>query len=105
MESSFGKRLLDYVKERGMSQKDLARIAGVTESAMSHYIRGDRIPRASVLARIAEALGTTSDYLMNGSPANFNEEIVQARRLIARNVKNMTHEEKMEIVSILLGKD
>lgn len=105
MDSTFGIRLLDFIKEKDISQKELSQIAGVTEAAMSHYVKGDRIPRASVLARIADALGTTSDYLMNGSPTNPNEEIVQAKRLIARNVTNMTHDEKMEIVSILLGKD
>ena len=105
MAGTFGERLSELIKMRNYSQKALAMKAGVTEAAMSHYVKGDRYPRASVLARIADALGTTSDYLMNGTATNAREEVNQAKRLIARNVSQMSREEKMEIVSILLGED
>ena len=105
MTMTFGQRLSDLLKEKGMQQQTLAQIAGVTEAAVSHYIKGDRVPRASVMSRIAEALGTTSDYLMNGIEPDSKNEIAHAKRLIARNVKQMTREEKMEIMSILLGGD
>lgn len=104
MGKEFGLRLAELIKNAGLSQKMLAQKAGVTEAAMSHYVRGDRVPRANVMARIAEAIGTTSDYIMNGTSINSNEEIDYAKRLIARNVTQMSHEEKMEIVGILLGK-
>ena len=67
MKGCFRERLAEMIKAKGLSQKELAQLAGVTEAAMSHYVKGDRIPRASVLVRIAEALGTTADYLMNGN--------------------------------------
>lgn len=104
MKTNFNERLCGLLKSSGMSQKDLAQKAGVTESAVSHYVKGDRTPRANALSRIADALGTTSDYLLNGS-ASDDEEVVTAKRLIARNVNQMSREEKMEIVSILLGED
>lgn len=104
MGEEFGLRLAELIKKAGMSQKALAQKAGVTEAAMSHYVRGDRVPRASVMARIAEAVGTTSDYIMNGKTTDACEEINLAKRLIARNATQMSHEEKMEIVGILLGK-
>ncbi len=59
-------------------------------------MKGDRTPRASVLSRIAEALGTTTDYLMGGSEADSVGELRYAKRLIARNVHQMSKEEKME---------
>lgn len=101
--NTFSSRLEEALKTRRMTQKELANKAGVTEAAMSHYIKGDRIPRSSVLARIASALGTTSDYLMEGTPQCHDEEIGYAKRLIARNVERMTTAEKREILSILLG--
>ena len=64
MGKEFGDRLAEKLKSRGMTQKKLAEKAGITEAAMSHYIKGDRIPRAGVPARIAEELGTTSEYLL-----------------------------------------
>ena len=105
MAATFGERLSELLKEKGMQQQALAQKAGVTEAAVSHYVKGDRVPRASVMARIAEALGTTSDYLMNGAEPDSKNEVAHAKRLIARNVKQMTKEEKMEIMSILLGEE
>ncbi|MDO5297087.1 MAG: helix-turn-helix transcriptional regulator [bacterium] len=96
-------RLAELIQQKGMSQRELAKKANVTEAAMSHYLKGDRFPRASVLGRIAEALGTTTDYLLNGVTADSREEIKRANILIARNVAYMSHEDKMAIISILLG--
>lgn len=101
--NTFGQRLEEMLKSRHMAQKELAERAGITEAAVSHYIKGDRIPRSAVLSRIADALGTSSDYLMEGTPQSYVEEIGYAKRLIARNVDQMTVAEKKEILSILLG--
>ena len=100
---TFSQRLEEQIKMRRMTQKELAEKAGVTEAAMSHYIKGDRTPRSSVLSRIASALGTTSDFLMEGVPQNSVDEIGYAKRLIARNVEQMTTAQKREILSILLS--
>ena len=100
--NTFGQRLEQMLKTRRMTQKELSEKAAVTEAAMSHYIKGDRTPRSTVLARIANALGTTSDFLMEGVPQSYVDEIGYAKRLIARNVDKMTNAEKREILSILL---
>lgn len=96
-------KLEELLKKSGMTQKELAEKAEVTEAAISHYIKGDRSPRSSVLSRIATVLNTTSDYLMEGVPQDHISEIGYAKRLIARNVAQMTNDEKKEILSILLG--
>ena len=101
--NKFSIRLEEMLKARNMTQKELAKKAEVTEAAMSHYVKGDRTPRSSVLARIAMALDTTSEYLMEGVPQNYVDEIGYAERLIARNVNQMSNAEKREILSILLG--
>ena len=102
---ALGERIKEYLEKTGMSQKELAEKTGCTEAAISHYIRGDRTPRASVLSRIAIALGTTSDYLMEGVPVDVKEELGYAKKLIARNVSQMTNAEKKEILNILMGGD
>ena len=101
--NKFSIRLEEMLKARNMTQKELAKKAEVTEAAMSHYVKGDRTPRSSVLSRIAMALDTTSEYLMEGVPQNYVDEIGYAKRLIARNVNQMSNAEKREILSILLG--
>ena len=100
-----GRRIRDLLAKKGMTQRDLAEKTDCTEAAISHYIKGDRIPRASVLTKIAIALDTTSDDLMEGIPADVKEEIGYARKLIARNVSKMTLEEKKKILDILIGGD
>ena len=101
--AGIGSRMKELLEKKGMTQKELAIRAGCTEAAISHYIKGDRTPRSSVLARIAMALGTTSEYLLEGIPQSYVDEIGYAKRLIARNVDQMTTAEKREILSILLG--
>ena len=105
MENTLGERILSLLKERGMTQKALAIKSSVTEAAVSHYIKGDRIPRSSVLAKLSDALGTTPDYLLGGKAQNSREELQYAKRLIARNVSQMNTAEKREILDILLGDD
>lgn len=72
--SIFSERVSELMKQQRLSQKLLAEKAGVTESAMSFYVRGDRTPRSDVLTRIAKALGTTSDYLLGINDAVNNDE-------------------------------
>jgi transcriptional regulator with XRE-family HTH domain len=100
---TLGERIKELSLKARLSQKELAERAGVTEAAISHYIKGDRSPRAEVLSRIASALGTTSDYLSQGIPVEKEGELQYAKRLIAKNVTQMTAAEKKEILEILLG--
>lgn len=99
----FGERLVKLLKEKNMTQKELAKKADVTEAAISQYINGNRNPRGKVMARIANALGTTTDYLVEGTPLSKKDDLDYAKRLIARNVSQMSKEEKIEIAKILLG--
>ena len=46
-------RLADYVKQSNMSQAEIAALVGVTEAAMSRYMR-DRVPSPDVMQRIIE---------------------------------------------------
>lgn len=71
--SVFSERISELMKNNRLSQKELSAKAGVTESAMSYYVNGERTPRSDVLTRIAKALGTTTDYLLgNTSEATLN---------------------------------
>lgn len=105
MKSTFTERLAMLLRQNKLTQKEAAKKAGVTEAAMSHYLKGDRTPRASVLIRMADALGTTTDYLMGGNTEDAKAELGFAKRLIARNVQQMSQKEKMEIISILMKEE
>lgn len=49
--------------KRQLTQKQLAELSGVSESAMRSYELGDRKPKKEVLERIAMALRVRSEYL------------------------------------------
>ncbi len=101
--AKMGERIKELIENKGINQKILAEKVGCTEAAISHYIKGDRVPRASVLSKIAIALDTTSDYLTEGIPTDVKDELGYAKKLIARNVTQMSKTEKREIIDILMG--
>lgn len=103
--ATLGDRIKILLSQKGMTQKQLAQEVGCTEAAVSHYIKGDRVPRSSVMTKIAIALGTTSDYLTEGIPQDAKSELCYAKKLIARNAEHMSSAEKMEIINILMGED
>ncbi len=102
---TMGARISELLNQKGMTQKQLSLKAGITEAAISHYIKGDRIPRASVLIKLAIALNTTSDYLLEGISPDVKEELGYAKKLIARNVTQMSKADKREIINILMEAD
>ena len=75
-----------------MTQKELAERIGVTEAVVSRYISGDREPKPEMLANIATALHTTSDFLLGIETEEYSHSRI--RRMIARNASNMTEQEK-----------
>ena len=106
MSRGITRKITELLSKRNMSQKELAISAGITESAISHYVNGDRVPRGVNLLKIARALGTTTDYLLSEDKVNNKKgDLEVAKTLIARNAEQMTKEEKMEFVSILLNEE
>lgn len=97
-----GDRILRLMKENGYTQKELAYMVGVTESAMSRYLNNERKPKAEVIANFATALNTTSDFLISGKKSD--EDFAEIYRLVARGTATMTDEEKLKLVRMLIGK-
>ncbi len=64
---SFSDRLKKARLEKGFSKSDLAKEIGVHYSQIGRYEDKGAQPAADVLAKLANALEVSSDYLMNGS--------------------------------------
>ena len=45
------------IKEKGLTQRELASKVGVTEVSMSRYIKGERVPSGPIVVNIAKELG------------------------------------------------
>ena len=101
---STGKIIKEILEQKGISQKELAASAGVTEAAMSHYIKGDRVPRGANLLNIAKALGTTTNVLL-GETETDDISYEKINTLVARKAKDFTKEQKKTLINLILGED
>lgn len=100
--TKIGGRILSLLKQSGYSQKELASMVGVTEAAMSRYLKNEREPKIEVVANLATALNTTIDYLVSGrSESNTFDEVYH---LVSRSTVTMTPDEKMKLMKLLLDK-
>ena len=109
MENKLGGRIAELLTQLNMTQRELADKVNVTEVSMSRYIKGDRVPKGPVIANIATALHTTTDYLLNGDASSdegdFESEYYKIHRLIARNASQMTPKQRRELINALLESD
>lgn len=61
---TIGERISRSMREKHISQREMASRVGITELTMSRYINDVRIPNAVVIGKIAKILGVTTDYLI-----------------------------------------
>ena len=98
MAREIGERIAFYLSRSEMTQKDLAQRAGVTEAAVSRYIKGIREPRAITIGALAKALGVTTNDLMG----THSSDLDTAYEMVARNARNLSEERKKQLIKILL---
>lgn len=99
-----GQIIKEMIEQKGISQKELASSSGVTEAAMCHYIKGDRVPRGANLLNIAKALGTTTNVLL-GEDETDDVTYEEINTLVARKAKDLTKEQKKALINLILGED
>lgn len=58
---------------RGLTQKELAEIAGISELSIVLYEKGKRKPRVDVLSKIAKALDISLEYLLSEKEENIDK--------------------------------
>ena len=103
--STFTKRVKSILKEKKITQKQLAKLSDIAEASICRYLRGDSEPRLDIIARIAKALDVSEAYLIgetNEKKAdNYKLEI---RDIVARNRNIMTDQDKIDIINMLYGR-
>ena len=75
----FSECLRAEIKRTGIKQDELAEMAGCSQSAISDYKNGERIPSGEILVGLAKALGTTAEYLITGRFVAANDTIQSTR--------------------------
>ncbi len=99
MKYEIGIRIRKYRELRGLSQKELADLIGVSNSRVSNWEQGINRPNADIISDLCKALDVSPSELLDIqiSTDNLNE---QERKLVSayRN-----RPELQEAVNILLG--
>lgn len=103
MSKAFGERILRLLQKRGMTQKELAQRINTTEATLSRYVSGDREPKAEMVANIATALHTTSDYLLGIEKDGV--DVSKMTRILARSASTLSMEDKKALINALFGED
>lgn len=60
-------RIFSLLEKRGIEQKEFARLIGTSDKTVSAWKTGRAKSYTKYLSQIAEALGTTVNYLINGN--------------------------------------
>lgn len=63
----FAQRLRELRKQKGLSQTQLGQLADLHYTHIGRFERGASRPSGDTLKRLADALGVTSDYLLDGA--------------------------------------
>lgn len=80
----FAERLKTLRKKKSLSQQDLADKIGVHFTQVSRYERGDFKPNTDAMNKIAKALDTTVDFLMNGTTSEVAQNAGLDKEIISR---------------------
>lgn len=89
----FKDRLKEKRLEAGLTQVELAGKAGVTTRTIQNYELGNRKPaNMEVIQRIADALNTTTEYLLGSSGAYVVEAQERSGAKAARDIEELVSE-------------
>ncbi len=98
----FGERLLLVLKEKGITQRELAEKININETALSRYVNGLRKPRMDILVNIARALNVSVEYLTGKDESEI--EFQEVKNVLCRNLYTMSPEQRLELMEILARK-
>ena len=94
--AQFGEILAELRQDRGLTQRDLAKLFFVTPGTISNYEKGRHLPDAERLIKIADYFSVTTDYLLGRSSSNLPADVFSAPLL-----DDMTAGEMIQLVQTL----
>ncbi|WP_303922533.1 helix-turn-helix domain-containing protein [Draconibacterium sediminis] len=96
-------RILDLRKQKNWSQSDLTKAVGILYAQIGRYETKGTQPSAEVLKKIADALDTTTNYLMHGNKYEKAMSILDDAELLQqyKAVDSMDNEDKAVIKKLI----
>ena len=83
--SLFVQRLSQLMEEKNLTQVELAEKIGITNVTISRYLSGERKPRVEIVAKLANVLGTTVDFLLGNTCVISSAKMLEAFSNISPN--------------------
>ena len=102
---SFGKNLVKFRKEKGLTQKDLVKLSGVAISQIRRYETDKSSPSLDVIIRLSKAMGISIDEMVFGNFTSIAVDKIVDRELLEKFeiISTMTKEEKYVVKQMLEG--
>ena len=94
---SFGGRLLEARKKKGISQDELAKMLGTKGPAIGRYERDEMKPSIEVAAKMADYLEVSLDYLVGQTDVQIDP--ITLNRVL--EVSKFNEEDKQHIFSVI----
>ena len=94
---NFWERVDDLLDRTGINKKTLAYDAGFDASNITKGIKNNNIPSAETAVKIAQVLGVSVEYLVNGVDSSFPKTL---KPEVAEIVEEINHLEKEDLEAI-----
>lgn len=98
MEDAIGLRIKQLREKKELTQQQLADTCGISLSHMSCIERGKRIASTILLIKLANELGVTLDYLVNGQSSSYVKQAVEEFEQL---IKNFSKEDIDQILAFI----
>lgn len=99
----FAQRLKKARVDKGLSQTELGKLAGVHYTQIGRYENKGSQPSADVLAKIANILEVSSDYLTNGTTGELAEKTISDKEVLNqfKEIEDLPEKEKKSILKVV----
>lgn len=115
---TFGQRMKQIRKSRGLSQDELAKILGTSKQILSRYEREERSPKIDQVSKYAQKLNVSVDYLLGDDDAEADSsflcdglrgkpfyevfiDVIDALRLPLKDIANITGLAEIQLRTII----
>ena len=95
---TIGTRIRELRTVRGLTQKDLGKIVGVSSSMIGMYEINARKPSFDVLERIADYFSVSTDYLLGRTEPDLIDDSI---RTLTRDIQDLTAKDRKLLKGIV----